>query len=320
VSSASARTGSPASTPFALLHRGDELPLLRQAQLLDLDLSKSKQFFRSSPSHRPSSCSSLPVQSARCRLRRPPAGDEEPEQRLVVCFMAALPDFRVCQTTRPAKSSPKGSRFEREERHGALLLCREEQVDCLPLLGPDGDARLLLRRQETVLRRSPCCRRAGSTRGRDSELPTTTTRVSAPWSRWPPARPGPSDPGPGSNFTAPEVTLPVSPHARVRSSPTRSLSTPRGPLALGDRARQREDGGQRERRAARLRDRVVGVGLGDGDLRVLRLRIASLVPCRRGCPSPRTRSPNRSARRGRPRRRVCRPSRFHSFTSFASPW
>src|SRR5439155_387289 len=51
----------------------------------------------------------------------------------------------------------------------------------------------------------------------------------------------------------------------------------RGGRGLRHRARNGEDGGERERRAARLGDGVLGVALCDGDLGILRFRIDHLV-------------------------------------------
>src|SRR6267378_8565068 len=94
----------------ALLHPRDELPLLRQAQLLDLGLVEVEQLL----------ALLLRFGLLLLVLARPERSaadgasqqqeDDEPEQRLGGLLHGVYRDFRVCQTTRPAKSSPKGSR------------------------------------------------------------------------------------------------------------------------------------------------------------------------------------------------------------------
>src|SRR5262249_36716338 len=144
-SSPSACTGCTSFQLFSpLARRATTWPSFESRSSLALALSKSNSFSLFSFASA-FFCSSLPVQRATPPMAPATARRTSSTSRvLVVCFMTRLPGLAGLPHHQSREEQPEGQDVEGEERHGALLVGREEQVVALPLLRPDGDARLLL--------------------------------------------------------------------------------------------------------------------------------------------------------------------------------
>src|SRR3989440_5183968 len=280
LSSPSASTGCASFQPFSpFVRRTTSWPSFERRNSFTWALSKSNSFSLFSFAS-PFFCSSLPAQSASPAM--PPATSSSasrPTSVFVVCFMARSPALAGLPDHQPGEEQPEGEQVEGEEGHRALLLGREEQVVALALLWPDGDARLFLgypghRVQGEVLVSGEAEVAVGGEQGvADDDHP----RFGAL------GRAGGERDRALEILARIEFDLPGRERARfapgaftglgqLRHRPPR-----RGGRGLRHRARDGEDGGERERRAARLGDGVLGVALCDGDLGILRFRIDHLV-------------------------------------------
>src|SRR5207249_5575162 len=101
-----------------------------------LALSKSKSFSLFS------FCSAFFASSLPAQTATPPMAPatttsaSRPASVFVVCFMA-LPALSRLPHHQAGEEQAEGQQVEGEERHGVLLLGREEEVVRLPRLGPD---------------------------------------------------------------------------------------------------------------------------------------------------------------------------------------
>src|SRR5437868_4663487 len=280
LSSPSASTGCASFQPFSpFVRRTTSWPSFARRNSFTWALSKSNSFSLFSFASA-FFCSSLPAQSANPAM--PPATSSSasrPTSVFVVCFMARSPALAGLPDHQPGEEHPEGEQVEGEERRRPLLLGREEEMVALALLGPDGDARLFLRHPghrvegEVPVARQPII----SVRGEQGVADDDHARFGAL------GRAG------GERHRALEVLawieLDLSGRERARFAPgaftglgqLRRRPSRRGGRGLRHRARNGEDGGERERRAARLGDGMLGVALRDGDLGVLRLRVDHLV-------------------------------------------
>src|SRR5216683_2048813 len=200
----------------------------------------------------------------------------------VVCFMAGLPGLAGLPDEQAREEQRERQQVEGEQRHLVLLLGGEEQVVPAAAPGPDGDLRLLVRHPARRVQREVAVpaqlvepvggevrvadhhharfrvpRSVGrGDRERDRALQVLARRVLHP-------------------AVADGVRL--APGARAGPRQLDHAPTRRGILHLRDAAGEREDAGHLERRAARVRDRVVGILLRDRELRLLRLGVDHLV-------------------------------------------
>src|SRR4051812_25374311 len=202
---------------------------------------------------------------------------------LCVCFIVVSPALAGLPDEQAGEEQAERKHVERHQRHGVLLVGREEEVIRLPAPRADGDLRLLVRDPADGVHRQIAV--SGQTveavrrEGRVAEDHDSRLVLAGPVGGRHGERYGPFQVLARRirDLAAFLDLVGLAPGPRAGPGELDDRPPRRRGLRLRDAPSEGEDPGQRERRVARRSDRMVGVVLGDGDLRLLRLGVDDLV-------------------------------------------